>query len=178
MQKSQWWEGQVRPDLSQGDIVGPIPIVSVTYPPKYLQKNNFRGNISGLLESLEVKKEKDGRISVFSAGHLMWGIVLSHDCDVDKPKENKTVLVASIGRIEDVPQEHQETITSQSNIPRMFLPSVPSIGDCYAALRTTVYVPRDLVDSAPRIASMSDQARDFLQARIVAFFTRRKLPPA
>jgi len=57
------------------------------------------------------------------------------------------------------------------------LPGVPNLGDCYIDFRSLTAIDREAALAAVRLASVTPEAERFLQARVVAFFTRLTLPP-
>ena len=177
MQSAAWWTAKPREDLSQGDILEHIPIVLAPMPLQYVKPQQFKGGITGWVKSDVPFKDKGGRVTLFSAGFVSLAIIISHDCDLDDQGSSKSVLVARVELIDAAPPEHRPVIISQENLPRMFLPEVPAIGNCFANLRSIATVERAAVNGAKRIASMSDDARIQMQARLVAVFTRRCMPP-
>ena len=176
MPSSEWWTASVRAELSQGDILDAIPIVLAPMPIRYVKPQTFPKGIKGWVESTVPFKDSGGRTVLFSAGFISQAIVISHDCDLDDHGGSKTVLVARVELLESAPPEHRSTIAAQENLLRMFLPGIPGLGDCYANLRSVATIDRQVIRQAKRLASMTDDARAFLQTRLIKFLIR-KIPP-
>lgn len=145
-------------------------------PVQYMKKQTVKHHGDGWFGSLSPQKDGGGRTVLLAAGAVTTGIVLSHDCESDKQEGSKTLILARVEPLTTAPPEHRQAIIDQQNIPRMFMPAVPGLGDSYANLRCVATVDREAVKAATRVASMSDTARALLEARIVKFFLRRVLP--
>lgn len=144
-------------------------------PVRYMRKQTVKTHGDGWFPSLVPFKDPGGRTVLLAAGAVTTGIVLSHDCESDKHEFSKTLVFARVESITTAPPEHRQVIMDQTSTPRMYLPGVPQLGDCYVNFRTVATVDREVVKGAPRIASMTDDARALLAARIVEFFVRLKL---
>lgn len=175
MTSAQWWQNTLRSDLSQGDLLEGIPFVLAPMPVRYMKKQTVKTYGDGWFASLEPFKDSGGRTVLLAAGAVTTGIVLSHDCESDKREFSKTLILARVEPITTAPPEHRQGIIDQQSTPRMFLPGVPGLGDCYANFRTVATVDREVIKGAKRIASMADEARTLLAARLVEFFVRLTL---
>jgi hypothetical protein len=171
-----WWQEKLRDELSQGDLLEGIPFVLAPMPVRYVKKHTVKIYGDGWFESLTPFRDKGGRTVLVAAGAVTTGIVLSHDCESDKQEFSKTLVLARVESMTTAPPEHRQAIIDQLNIPRMFLPGVPGLGDCYVNFRSVGTVDREVIRATRRIASMRDEARKLLEARIVKFFVRRVLP--
>lgn len=167
-----WWSNSLHPDLSQGDIVTNVPLGTVTTPPKYLYSAALKGNAAGWGETLDWRPDHNGIGHYLYRGRLAAAMVLSHDCDIDKPKGTHRVVVAVAIPRSALSAAEQNIVFTQQARHSLPLPDVPEMGDYYADFRSTLYLPFTLVSQATRIASMSDAGRHRLQAQLIGFYTR------
>jgi hypothetical protein len=101
--------------------------------------------------------------------------VLSHSCELDKP-QNQRGQVAPVMPLEGLSPEHQSEIVRGANYAHMYLPDVPTLGDCYVDLRVLSTVDTRSLRTRSKVASMTDEARLRLHVHVFAFFTRRQIP--
>lgn len=170
---SEWWLPSPTDVLSQGDVFIGLPIGCIGVPPKYLQKVGLKGNApGGWQEVLEWKPDHNGVGSYLTRGKLASAIVLTYGCDVDKQRRTHRIVVAGVNAIASLSAEEQAIVMGQDAYHSMPIPGIPQLGDCYIDFRLTTFLPKEIVDSAKKVSSMTDQAVLLLQARLVAFFTR------
>lgn len=178
MQKTPWWADRVHEKLSQGDVVVELPFFLSPSPAQYLRHTTMRGGASGWMESAKPVQDREGRVRFLGIGRIVAGLVLSHSCELDKEDRGKRrVLVAPIVPIETVAESAQrDAILAQQLTASLPLPDVPTLGTCYADLRSLTTLEREIVDSGKRVASMVPEAERRLQAQLVAFLVRLYLP--
>jgi hypothetical protein len=168
-----WWRASLWPDLSQGDVVGQLPAGTVTDPPKFLFKAPLKGAaVSGWAESLVPKPDADQMCHYLVRGRVLPSLILSHDCDLDKSKERHRVLITPLVPMSNLSTEERAKMLEQTPYNAMPLIAVPSLGDHYVDLRTTLFMPKKILSGASRLASMTDEARVRLRLQIITFFTR------
>lgn len=110
---------------------------------------------------------------MLNRSRLSHGIVLSHDCELDKEKRRGRVHIAMLKEVASLNSDEQEKVLGSYSHSRMVLPDLPKTNrTMYADLRAIVTVDRELLDACGRVASLSDAWVKRLQAQIVAFFTR------
>lgn len=176
--EGSWWTTEPRPCLSQGDVVAEVPFCIVASPVTHLKFTSLRDNKPGWAENaIAVARKTDQKKYILAHGEVRYGLVLSHDCDLDKPRTNQRVLVAPVGQIAGLEPTLQRTILEQRHLALMPLPALGQLGDSYADLRLIAAVPRETVLDANRVASLTDDGRDRLQVQILKFLFRRE-PPA
>lgn len=158
--------------LEQGDVLESAPFSALPGPPVNLISTSLKGGVRGWAEHPTPKLDGNKSANFLAKGPFEFGMVLNHGCDIDKPT-NKYVLIVPVRVLSGFPAEQQDVIRQQSSIPQMFLPDIPSVGDCVADLRLMTRVPTSVVTSCNRLASMSDQARERLGAQLLLFFTRK-----
>lgn len=172
---TSWWSPNLKSALSQGDVLSPILIGSSSTPPTYLSKQNSKG---GLLwgPTIEWRPEGDQTGYFLARGRVIHGIVISHDCEIDKKTKRSRILVAPISQISKVQDEtSRQAILEQRRYALMPLPEIPNLGDYYADFRLLTVVDRTNADQSIRLASMSEDGVLRLQAQLIAFFTRRNI---
>ncbi len=169
----QWWAEQLQDKLSQGDVIADLPVFQATQPVKHLKKTTHKNNVAGWAESDVPVFDGEKKGYFLATGKLVPAIVISHSCELDKGKGR--VIVAPIAPISSVSEDQQHKILGQKHFALMPLPEIPEIGTSYADLRSISALHRDIVDSARRVASMSDVATERLIAQIVAFFARKQM---
>lgn len=107
-------------------------------------------------------------------------ILLSHDCDYDKPN-NPYCLVASVGSLASVPPGSRENIRQYRVINTFYLAGIPrALDESYVDLRLISPIDKRLLVAADgqsdRVASLSDEAREALQDQLFLFFAREEVP--
>jgi hypothetical protein len=172
----QWWQADVRRELSQGDVLGSVPFTIPKWPTVYLKHTDMRGGASGWAEATKPALNRaDQKTYVLAAYSNLPGLVISHDCEIDKPSSTR-ILVAPVAAMSTLDEKTRQLVVKQRLFAMMALPSIPGSVDSYADLRLIGAVSRDAVDVSPRLASMTDAARSLLHARLVGFLLDRKLP--
>jgi hypothetical protein len=166
------WAEQLDPaGLSQGDLVDGLIFTNV-HPVTAVERSSLKG-ASGWLNQPKLKTDGDGKCNVVCAARLGAGLILSHSCDIDKGQKKSRILAAPVLPITNLPDAEQASILSQRRIAHFPLAGTPR-GDLYADLRlATAFDPR-VLDEKNRFASMTDEGREMLHARLVMLFTRRE----
>lgn len=168
----EWWLSGLRPEISQGDIISGVPIGTVLEPVTYLQHAALKGGSNGWVDSLTWKPDPSGSGFFRLRGKVSYGLVVSYDCEIDKPNKGTRITVAPVIPITTLQPDQQQRVMTNPPLRFMPLPQVPGIGDCYSDLRLITYYPGIPTAALPRVASMTDEAVLRLQAQIVGFFTR------
>lgn len=171
---ADWWAQALGAKLSQGDILESVALGVLASPTVFLRHATGKGGADGWAVSPS-PIVRVSRVNFLASGAMSAAIALSHDCEIDK--EQSRVIVAPLKPISSVAAEQQDLILQQRSWAHVALPDVPSLGTCFADLRSTTALDRASVSSAKRLASMSPAAVRLLQARLVGFFTRLALPP-
>lgn len=176
MQPADWWAHELRPELSQGDIVGPLPYSVAVSPPTYLRERAFKGGVSAFEKAAGPPTGKENEsVPLLAKGRVFHGMVLSHDCEIDKvSRPTARVLVAPVIPLDTMPEELRGVVLRQEKYALMPLPDVPSLWTGYADFRLITSVSRATIDAAGRMASLSETARERLEVQLAAFFVRRE----
>ena len=117
---------------------------------------------------------KDGLGHFLGRGRQTLSVVLSQSCEIDKRGGKAPVLVAPVVPLSSITDDRvRENIRMGGRYAFFPLPAVDDIVvDSYVDLRAISYLPRNVLDSARRLASASEAGALDLAAHLVAFFTR------
>ena len=166
-----WWTTEPRPELSQGDLVEVAPFLQVTQPLTPLAKVSCSGKVEhwNPLEPEELKEH------VLAKCKTTCAIVISHDCEIDKPKKKQRILIAAAAPFERL-SDHKaaEAVRKGEHRAFMYLPNPPTLTqDHYLDLRTISAVAIEFLQASRRLASLSDSGRTRLGAQLLAFLIRK-----
>jgi hypothetical protein len=171
-----WWLPDLRIEVSQGDVLSDVPFSILVDPLTHLQ---FADGPKGKPAWMECEKpvlhKRTQRMHILSAYKPRAGIILSHDCEIDKAKDRPRVMLAPVAKISDLPAKTQGFVLDQRHLALVPLPNLGDMGDCYADLRGITTAPSELVLTNQRLASMTDEARLRLHGYLVAFLLRKRL---
>ncbi len=170
-----WWIALLDEQLSQGDVLLDLPIASLTDPVEYLEKGTAKGGIVVWYPRTVPVPDKENRLPLLVKGKTVPAIVLSHDCELDKPRGAARVTVAPIAPIANLQPDFQARVIAQRVIAMLPVQGCPTLPqECYADFRSIASVPRSIVDKLTRIAGMSETGKLRLQAQLVRHFTHRE----
>src|SRR5208337_817210 len=118
----------VKPDLSQGDIIVGLPFwVPLSSSPP-LEKVTISGGRTVWAESQAVNPDREGIFHLLGRARLAPGVVLTHDCEIDKKRRNKRVQVAIVLPLDRLNASERAVIMAQGKYAHMVLPDIPEIG--------------------------------------------------
>ena len=176
---ASWWAPHLRSELSQGDVLSPVLIGAAQLPVVYLSKGPvLKGNVQTWTPpSVFAPNPGDGLGNFLGKGRVNHALIVSHDCEIDKPRRGSRVLIVPVSPLTNVVDAvGRQAIIEQKRYASIPLPGLPSLGDCYADFRLLMWIDRKIIeDAGKRVASMTDEAVILLQARPVGFFTRKDL---
>jgi hypothetical protein len=95
---------------------------------------------------------------------------------MDKLKKKPRVQLAACADFEKLNTNERDSVTQHASWHYMILPDIPGLGTYYADLRNIFTVDRSLILDPMRIASMTPEFKELLQARIVGYFVRKQMP--
>ncbi len=172
-----WWAEALHPDLSHGDVLAFVPVAVAREPLTILKPVTAKAGQSAWQkqEPPPVLPAKSPVLFI-ATGNAHMVMVVSNDCELDKQKSKRGVLIAPVRAVAELATSQQETIMAQRQKSAFPLYDVPGIGDCYADLRSLVTVDRALVDGAKRLATLSDAGRSLLRAYVIDFLFRIEEP--
>jgi hypothetical protein len=162
-------------ELSQGDLFVEVPSVYVQ-DLRYLVKtadNTFS------LQAVAGQRRLDRPYPANAEETRTFGIVLTHDCEIDKEPRRALVHVALVRplRAPDVPEEHLDGFRANTRHRAFYLPTNDYLeGENYADLRRMTPLRVDVLLGLTKLASMNEDGRRMLREHIFRFFTRRYLP--
>lgn len=170
---SSLWASSLLPELSQGDLLEPLPFVTVEFPEKKLKRGKTLAHgVESWQESPSFTALKDGRGAFLAMGRALHAVVVSESCEIDKEKR---ILIAPVVPVSSVSgpktDEWLETVRQDKRYPFVYVPDASGIlPESYIDLRGICPINRNHVDSVKRLASMSDTATNKLRMHIVAYF--------
>jgi hypothetical protein len=176
--------------LSQGDLLLAVPSVyvrSLSYliktadnqfklSPRPPQAEQRRG-LPQVNVGEEVEHEAKDPFGN-AVGARRPGLVISHDCELDKTSGTPTVLVAQVRRLENMLDEDMDRIRAFREKRAFYLPPCDHLeGENFADLRViTTLVREDVIDQLDVAASLDEEGVEDLQAQLFRFFVRKRLP--
>ena len=169
----EWWADELKPELSKGDVVASLPFWVPLNDLQCVEKKALPApRPPAWLETKGLVPDAQGFFYFIARGRIAPGIILSHDCELDKARRNRRVQVALLADPEKLSSEERQAVLGQGKWAHLVLPSIPELGTFYADLLIQVTLDRKVIDGRKRIASMSDLGAERLRAQIVAYFTR------
>jgi hypothetical protein len=172
-----WFESELRTLLSQGDVYDGLPFSSPVVPFTHLSKGTGKKNAVIWTPTDGAELSRHPPHHALFAYRVAHGIVISHDCAIDKPARTSRILFAPVASLTVFDTATQESIRQQAHLAAMLLPDVPGIGDAYVDLKAITPFPLETVLQRTKVASMTEPARDRLQLALVAFLVYRQKPP-
>lgn len=175
---TSWWAPHLRSELSQGDVLSPVLIGAAQSPITYLKKGSVqKGGVQPWIHSQTFTPDSDGLGNFLGRGRVNHALIVSHDCEIDKPRRESRILIVPVSPLTSLTDAvHRQKVAEQKSFSLIPLPGVPNLGDCYADFRLLMWAHKKLIeDAGKRVASMTDDAVIRLQAQLIGFFTRRSL---
>jgi hypothetical protein len=116
--------------------------------------------------------------AVVAEGQLTWGIVLTHDCEVENDDSKSHRLVGLLRTFSILSVASQQIILEGRNMGRFYLPAWDEKGlpETYVDLRRWTTLREDALPAEHRIASMTDLGRELLQAATIRYLTDKGRP--
>ena len=170
MIEEEWWLASIPAEINQGDIFADIPFLETAVPPELLKRTSMRGGEPGWMHGKNTPT-MNIKSHWLTSGQLLHGMLLNHECDLDKPTNRRCIFV-SVLPLANYQADQQELIITQRSIPLLFLPEVPSLGNMVADFRITTNVPRAIINGAQRKASPTELARMRILSQFIKFYTR------
>ena len=170
------WEANLKPDLSQGDLLSLVLVGTASHPKTALMRGATRKGGAQAWEHSPAWKPilGNGRGYFLAEGVESLVVVVTEDCEIDKDSSSAPVSVAPIfplALIQDI--ERRADVKNRRRYPFLPLPDLPGImPESYADLRCITYINRKLIQSADRHKSMTKPGVFDLQRQIIAFFSR------
>jgi hypothetical protein len=171
----------VDPELCQGDVFERIPHLLLKEQPRPLRKTTFQGNKTAYeMEELEenmLPSTPEGGALVPATCQVTRAMLLTYNCEIDKDKKHRAVaLVRPLPPT--MPAQDRATIQGNQRFPFFHLPAGgPQLPESYVDFRRICTVSPQWVDSAVRLASLTEGARQAMLLQFFRFFTRVELDP-
>jgi len=167
-----WWESNLKPDLSQGDVVLDLPFWAPLPSNPPLQKETIPGGRTVWTEVDAPRVDDDGIYYLLARTRRAPGVILTHDCEIDKKRRSSRIQVAILLPLERLHASEKAAVIGQGKYAHLVLPDVPEIGIHYLDFQVQVTLDRRIIDGQRRIASMADAGIKRLGAQLVAYFLR------
>jgi hypothetical protein len=168
----QWFTDDLRAEISQGDIYSGIPFSAPAFPITHLKKETISGKRTAWMPGKPPDKQSESSpnfaLFAYRLGH---GIIISHNCAIDKPHSHARILMAAVRDVSVLDARAQQSLREQRTRALLLLPGLKGVGDCFADLRTVTPIPREIVDQCPRTASLTDAAVLRLTTHLVTYLT-------
>lgn len=174
---ASWWRTELNPQgLSQGDVIRLLISGSAVMPLRPLRSRPLPKGKSGW-EELTAWSPGNNEVGHYvAAGKMLPCLVISHSCDMEKPKDTARVLIAPMRPLSVFNPEERELVLQRSRANLVPLSEIPGWEDSCADLRCISYVDRQMVSVSERVVSMTQEATKIFQAQLVFFFTRIVIP--
>ena len=109
-------------------------------------------------------------------------IVLSHDCELDKPNERgQFALAAEVRRADEIPKGTWLNIVAGNGWNALYLPGGAAFGDAFIDFGRIHRVQRAALDGAVtygrRLASLTDSAREAVVYALTSYFLHEDILP-
>jgi len=169
-----WWAATPTASLSQGDVIGDVPVAVVVHPLAQLTRQDAQRLGSVWVPSPTWQPDHQGMGNLLAKGRVIPVIVLTESCQLDKKESKDRVIIAPVYPASGLGPEEQAMLWAQQRKSKLPLPEAPQIaqiGPSYADLRMTTAIDVKYLDVGHRIAQLSQEGVHRLQMQLLAFFT-------
>ena len=187
--RSEEFYRDVDPLWCQGDIIRQVPHLHLKPPLKALRKETTRSG-ERLVPFEYQFGSKEGELAhappggfKFSDGEqvgafcqIALGMVLSHDCEMDKDSKHRQVaLIRPLGPL---PPRDQQTIRENLNFSYCYLPAYSDIiAESYVDFRRITTLHPDYLQNPDRVLSLTGEALNYVKIQFIRYVTRLDLSP-
>jgi hypothetical protein len=162
--------------VSQGDLVLAAPSVYVV-DLGYLVKIDT--NLYRMLQHAPASRRLDRDQPANATEVRRPGIVLTHDCEIDKNHTRASLIVSQVRPLSDVPESDRDGFRDNTRHRAFYLPPGDFLDyESYADLRAITVLRASAFADLERVASMNEDGRRMLREQLFRFYTRRYLPDA
>ena len=168
-----WLEG-LHQELSQGDLVSAVPLGSIAAIDKNLKRGaTAKSGQQPWFETPDWQPDSEDRGHFLAIGRLLPLVIISWDCEIDKGTK-VPILVAPAFEVGKLTPEVQKIVREDKRFAYMLLPPIEALGfpESYVDFRLIMSIARKIFNTSKRLASMHDDARFDLRARLAQFITR------
>lgn len=118
----------------------------------------------------------ESKESVRAEGQVCLAVVLTHDCEIENPDSREHRLVAVVRPLLNLSTGDRETIRSNRQFGRMWLPAWDEVElpESYVDFRRITTLRKDALPDDHRIASMTDVGRELLQKFTIRYLTEQE----
>jgi hypothetical protein len=164
-------------ELSQGDLIGLAPS-HYSHDLAYMVKIDANPVRFQLRATRPQHMHDDQTHQANARGVRVAGIVLTHDCEIDKDdRVRASILLGLVRPLDGLREEDREGIRQNTRHRAFYLPANQHVeGESYLDLRRVTSVRREALEQLDRQAAMNEDGRSMLQEHLFRFFARRLLP--
>ena len=168
-------------ELSQGDIFDRVPLVYATANPLPLRAVSIEGR--SLLETNPIAEiahpaETAHGAQVAAACDFTRAVLLTYDCEIDKPATKHLTLALVRPLDPSMPKQSQQIIRENRKFSMFFLPSDGHLRESLVDFIRVSTLPKELLKAAPRIACLSEEARQAMLFQFIRYLCRKDLSAA
>lgn len=169
-----------QPELCQGDIFECLPNIHLKSPAELL----VPATLSGQRRGFEIGDQLAAGLALSRRAGVVIGaecdatraMLMTFDCEIDKDKHRTIALIRPLDS--SLPDQVKAVIRANQRFPFFHLPEqLPDLPESYVDFRRLATVASVLVDTAKRLAGLSDSARQQLLFQFFRYFTRIELKP-
>ncbi|MCI0461578.1 MAG: hypothetical protein L0Z62_31905 [Gemmataceae bacterium] len=149
--------------------------------PRPLRKITLSGNRAAWemqeLPQGELPTTPNEGVLVPAQCHVTRAMLLTFDCEIDKDKKHRTVMLIR-PLPPDMPEKDRTIIRENRRFPFFYLPAEgDTLPEGYVDFRRICTVSAEWVDSANRLASLTQTARQAMLLQFFHFIARVELDP-
>jgi len=168
-------------ELSQGNIFDRVLLVYATATPLPLRAVSIEGR--SLLETSPISEitqpaGKAHGLQVAAACDFTRAVLLTYDCEIDKPATKHLTLALVRPLDPSMPKQSQQILRENRKLSIFFLPADGHFRESLVDFIRVSTVPKDLLKAAPRIACLSEEARQAMLFQFIRYFCRKDLTAA
>lgn len=164
-----------RSEICQGDILELLPHISLDYPLFALSRTGDTETVfSATGEPYAGFNDKDGQ-RVIATCRRSKAILISHDCEIDKPQVKKWLICPVVPMDRLQPRNH-DLLKRNRIFSMLYLPRLDQmIPDSFVDFNQVTTLDSEFIKSGKRIVSLSDIGRRALYIQFMRWLTRWEL---
>jgi len=162
-----------RAEISQGDIFELLPHVFLDGPLLALE-HETETILKAIGEPYREFNDKDGQPIVATCKRSK-GILLSHDCEIDKPQVRKR-LICPVVPLSRLRPQNQDRVKRNRIYSMLHLPKYgTSLEESFVDFNSVATIDAEFLRGKNRIVSLSDIGRRALYVQLIRWFSRWEL---
>lgn len=164
-----------RPEISQGDVLDLLPHISLDKPLLALYREGEAETVFRAVgEPYTNFNDKDGH-AVIAKCKRSRAILISPDCEVDKPQVKKW-LICPVVLMDRLQPKNHDLLKRNRIFSMLYLPKFEKIlPDSFVDFNHITTLDSEFIKSGKRIISLSDVGRRALYVQFIRWLTRWEL---